>query len=127
MLVLRPMSRHVSPRLVDLQHSNLSSDDWYPFICDLCESERKTGSTNHHWTHPVVRVQEIHEDEDKDEDGLAAKRLGELKEGLEQVKTQMDQRIKALEENVVALQHTMDTKLTGIERMLGKLLAAKSS
>jgi hypothetical protein len=103
-------------------------DEWYPFVCESCESSRKTGSSNHQWTHPVVRVRyDAPTDGGRDDKDDLERRHDELKDRLEGIQNQVDKRMKTLEDNMATLQQNVDQKFGVLERMLSELLVAKTA
>jgi predicted nucleic acid-binding Zn-ribbon protein len=77
-----------------------------------------------------VRCDDPADNNDGDDDGLIKKFRDEVREefkGVKELRKQMDERMRALEDNVAKHQENVEQKLSDIRRMLGELLAARVS
>jgi Fe-S cluster assembly ATPase SufC len=77
-----------------------------------------------------VRCGDPVRDGSEDGDSAIRRRHDEVREefkGMKELQKQMDERMKMLEDSSARHQRNVDEKLSGLERMLGHLLAARAS
>jgi predicted nucleic acid-binding Zn-ribbon protein len=77
-----------------------------------------------------VRYDDPADNTDKDDDGAIRRRYSEVGEefrGVKELQKQMDERMKTLEDNVAALQRSVDEQFSDIRQKLEELVTARAS
>jgi predicted nucleic acid-binding Zn-ribbon protein len=74
-----------------------------------------------------VRCDDPADNTDKDDDGASYSDVAEELRGMKELRKQMDERMETLEDNVAALQRSVDEQFSEIRQKLEELVSARAS